>query len=228
MAVHSKLWYLERFRLIDILTDSQKRAVEAATRMHEMKRGEHIYAPGEPSDRIFLLKAGVVRISSRVGDGDERILALLYPGDVFGELAIVDEAPRGHLATAHEDVVLCGLSRDLLMRLTQETPALGYRITKLIGLRLRRFETRIEELLFKSAHARVAHALLGMAHDYGVRDNGGVVIPIRLNQRDLGNLVGLARETVNIVLQDFRQRGLVDATRRSIRIADPARLRLVS
>lgn len=230
MAAHSKLWYLERFRLLEVLTDSQKREVEATTRMVEMKRGQHVYAPGDPSDQVFLLKSGVVRISAMAGAGDqdERILAFLYPGDIFGELAVVDESPRGHLAAAHEDIVLCVLGRDLLLRLIQETPGLGYRVTRMMGLRLRRFETRVEELLFKSAHARVAHALLDMASDYGVKDNGGVIIPIRLNQRDLGNLVGLARETVNVVLQDFKQRGLVDATRRSIRIADPSRLRLVS
>jgi len=227
MAAHSKLWYLERFRLLDVLTDAQKRDLEATTQMLELKRGEHIYMPGDPSDHVFLLKVGVVRIAA-VADQDERILAFLYPGDIFGELAVVDEAPRGHLAVAHEDVVVCAVPRDVLLRLIGQTPALGYRITKLMGLRLRRFETRVEELLFKSAHARVAHALLDMAHAYGVKDNGGVLIPIRLNQRDLGNLVGLARETVNVVLQDFKQRGLVDATRRSIRIADPSRLRLVS
>ena len=228
MAAHSKLWYLERFRLLDVLTDAQKRQVEAMTRMLEIKRGQRIYSPGDPSDHIFLLKVGVVRISSAGGNREELILALLYPGDIFGELAVVDEGPRGQLATAHEDVVLCALGRDLLLRMIRETPELGYRITKLMGLRLRRFETRIEELLFKSAHARVAHALLDIASDYGVKDNGGVVIPIRLNQRDLGNLVGLARETVNVVLQEFKQDGLVDATRRSIRIIDPSRLRLVS
>lgn len=228
MAVHSKLWYLERFRLLEVLTDAQKRQVEAMTRMLEVRRGQGIYAPGDPSDQIFLLKVGVVRISAVGGNRDELLLALLYPGDVFGELAVVDEGPRGQLATAHEDVVLCAISRDALLRLIRETPELGYRITKVMGLRLRRFATRIEELLFKSAHARIAHALLDIASDYGVKDNGGVIIPIRLNQRDIGNLVGLARETVNAVLQDFKQEGLVDATRRSIRIIDPSRLRLVS
>lgn len=228
MAAHSKLWYLERFRLLDVLTDAQKRQVEAMTRMLEVKRGEPIYAPGEPSDQIFLLKVGVVRISTAGANREAVILAFLYPGDIFGELAVVDGGPREQLATAHEDVVLCAVSRDGLLRLIRETPELGYRITKLMGLRLRRFEMRIEELLFKSAHARVAHALLDIAGNYGVEDKGGVIIPIRLNQRDLGNLVGLARETVNVVLQEFKQEGLVETTRRSIRIIDPARLRLVS
>jgi CRP-like cAMP-binding protein len=228
MAAHSKVWYLERFSLLDAMTPPQKQMVEKMTRMIEVKRGQRIYTQGDPSDQIFLLKVGVVKISSIGPDQQETLLAFLYPGDIFGELAIVDDSPRDHIATAHEDVVLCALGRDLLLRVAEQTPALGYQITKIMGLRLRRLHTRIEELLCKSAHARVAHTLLDLAKDYGIRDDQGVLIPIRLNQADLGNLVGLARETVNIVLQDFRQRGLVEAGRRNIRIADPHRLRAVS
>ena len=228
MAAHSKLWYLERFRLLDVLAPEQKRHFAGRTRMLEVTRDQRIYFSQDASVDMFLLKTGVVRISAINEGRDERILAFLYPGDVFGELAVLEDAPRGHVATAHEDAVLCAVPRDVLLRTIEETPALGYQITKLIGVRLRRFQTRIEELLFKSAHARVAHALLDIAADYGVKDNGGVLIPLRLSQRDLGNLVGLARETVNAVLQDFRKLGLVDATRRNIRIADPSRLRAVS
>lgn len=228
MAAHPKVWYLQRFRLLDAMTPPQMQMVEKMTRMLEVKRGQRIYMQGDPSDQIFLLKVGVVRISTISSDQQETILALLYPGDIFGELAIVDDSPRDHLATAHEDVVLCTLGRELLIRMAQETPALGYQITKVMGLRLRRFRTRIEELLCKSAHARIAHTLLDLAADYGVPDNEGVLIPLRLNQADLGNLVGLARETVNMVLQDFRQRGLVEASRRNIRINDPVRLRGVA
>ncbi len=227
MAVHSKLWYLQRFRMLDALTDSQKHDVEKMTRMLEVPRGQRIYLAGDPSDQIFLLKVGVVKVSTGGADGLDTILAFLYAGDVFGELAIVDDSPRDHVATAHEDTLLCALNRDLLLRMVQQSPALGYQITKLMGLRLRRFRTRVEELLYKSAPARIAHTLLDLASDYGVPDDAGIVIPLRLNQSDLGNLVGLARETVNIVLQDFRQRGLVEADRRSIRIKDPDRLRHV-
>lgn len=227
MAVHSKLWYLQRFRMLDALTDRQKRAVEKMTRMFEVPRGHRIYLVGDPSDQIFLLKAGVVRISAGGQDGQDTILALLYPGDIFGELAIVDSSPRDHIATAHENSVLCALNRELLLQMIQQSPALGYQITKLMGVRLRRFRTRIEELLGKSAPARIAHALLDLGREYGVRDNSGILIPLRLNQRDLGNLVGLSRETVNGILQDFRHRGLVEADRQSIRIKDPDRLRAV-
>jgi CRP-like cAMP-binding protein len=228
MPAHSKVWYLQRFRLLDAMTPPQMQMIMKMTRMLEVKRGQRIYMEGDPSDQLFLLKVGVVKISTSVSDQQETILAFLYPGDIFGELAMIEDSPRDHLATAHEDVVLCALSRDLLLRMAQETPALGYQITKVMGLRLKRFRTRIEELLYKSAHARIAHTLLDLASDYGIPDNEGILVPLRLNQADLGNLVGLARETVNTVLQDFRQRGLVEAGRRNIRIIDPTRLRAVS
>ncbi len=96
-----------------------------------------------------------------------------------------------------------------------------------MGLRLRRLRSRVEELLFKSAHARIANMLLDLAADYGVKDDDGILIPIRLNQGDLGNLVGLARETVNIVLQDLKQRGLVETNRQNIGVKNPDRLRAV-
>jgi len=226
MAAHTKLWYLQRFRLMDALTDVQKHSVEKMTRMLELKRGQRIYLPGDPSDQVFLLKTGVVKISTG-GTEQDTILALLYPGDIFGELAILDEAPRDHVAEVIEDTVLCALNRDMLLQMIQQSPALGYQITKLMGLRLRRLRTRVEELLFKSAHARIANTLLDLAADYGVKDDDGILIPIRLNQGDLGNLVGLARETVNIVLQDLKQRGLVETSRQNIRIKDPDRLRAV-
>ena len=228
MPAHSKVWYLQRFRLLDAMSPPQMQMVMKMTRMLEVKRGQRIYLEGDPSDQLFLLKVGVVKISTSVSDQQETILAFLYPGDIFGELAMIEDSPRDHLATAHEDVVLCALSRDLLLRMAQETPALGYQITKVMGLRLKRFRTRIEELLYKSAHARIAHTLLDLASDYGIPDNEGILVPLRLNQADLGNLVGLARETVNTVLQDFKQRGLVEAGRRNIRIIDPTRLRAVS
>ena len=210
------------------MTASQKKTLGKMTRMLEVNRGQRIYTQRDPSDEIFLLKAGVVKISTVGSDQQETILALLYPGDIFGELSIVDDTPRDHIATAHEDTVLCALSRDLLVRMIRETPALGYAITKLMGLRLRRFRTRIEALLCKDAHARIALTLLDLAADYGIQDNQGILVPLRLNQGDLGNLVGLARETVNTVLHDFKQQGLVEAHRDNIRIIDPARLRAIS
>ncbi|HAK54315.1 MAG TPA: hypothetical protein DCP38_02350 [Acidobacteria bacterium] len=220
MANHSKLWYLQRLRLLDVLDSSQKAVVEEASQMSEIRRRERIYLPGDPSDQIYLLKAGVVKIAVLGPDGREVILAFLYPGDVFGELAVVDDAPRDHYAEAYEDAVVCAIDRTLFLRMMRECPELGYQVTKLMGFRLRTFRSRVEELLYKSAHARVAHALLDLATQHGIGDAQGIMIPLRLSQRDIANLVGLTRETVNSVLKDFRQKLLIETDRRSIRVKD--------
>lgn len=228
MAAHTKLWYFERFRMLSALSPAQRSRLERLTQMLEVKRGTRIYLPGDPSDQIFLLKSGVVKISMTTPDQREVILALLHPGDIFGELAMVDDAPRDHVAEAYEDSVLCAMSRDAMLRLIHETPELGFQITKLIGLRIRTFRSRIEELLCRSAHARVAHALLDLAEHHGVRDAEGILIPLRLSQGDLGRLVGLSRETVNAILQEWREQNVLTMDRRTIRLRDPGRLRHMS
>lgn len=225
MPVHSTLWYLERFRLLDALTKSQLSLVEQGTRMLEVRRGQRIYLPGDTSDQIFLVKAGVIKVAA-IEPGDcEVILAFLHPGDIFGELAIVDDGVRDHLAQAHEDALLCAVSRDLLLRMARESPELGYRITKLMGRRMKQFRTRVEDLLCKSAAGRVAHTLVELATEHGVTDTQGTILPFRLTQRDLGNLVGVSRETVNAVLQDLRQKGLVEVNRERIRLRNVQSLR---
>jgi CRP-like cAMP-binding protein len=228
MAAHTKLWYFERFRMISALSEAQRHQLEKLTQMLEVKRGTRIYLPGDPSDQIFLLKSGIIKISMMTPDHRDVILALLHPGDIFGELAVVEDAPRDHIAEAYSDCVICAMGRDTVLRVIHDTPAIGFEITKLIGLRLKTFRSRVEELLCKSAHARVAHALLELAERHGVSDQDGVLISLRLSQGDLGRLVGLSRETVNAILQEWREQNLVEMDRRTVRLRDPDRLRTIS
>ena len=228
MAAHTKLWYFERFRMLEALSEAQRQHLAQVTRMLDVKRGQRIYLAGDPSDQIYLLKSGVIKIATTTPDHREVILAFLYPGDIFGELAVVDDAPRDHLAEAYDDCVLCAMDRDTVLQVLNDVPAIGFQITKLIGLRLRTFRSRVEELLCKSAHARVAHALLDLAGRHGTPDADGVLIPLRVTQGDLGKLVGLSRETVNAILQEWREQNLVETNRRSIRIRDLRRLQQVA
>lgn len=223
----SALWYFERFGLLHGLSDDQKRQVEQQTRMLQVKRGQPVYLPGDPSEHLYLVKSGAVKIIGKAPEGGDVILALLGPGDIFGELALADNAPQDHRAEAADDTLLCEMPRGLLIEMIHAAPAFALHVTKLIGLRLRRLRTRVEELLGKSAPARLAHTLLELSQQHGVRDEQGVLIPLRLSQGDLGKLVGLTRETVNGILQVWRDQGFVQMDRRSIRLRDPERLRRV-
>lgn len=225
MSTRDRSSYLERASLLRVLTPEQRRRLEADLRVLEMHRGGSIYGPGEPSDELFVVKTGVVRLSTTTSDAREIILAFVNPGEIFGELALVDDAPRDHRAVAHEDAVICVVRRDLVADLIRETPEVGIELTRILGGRVRALRSRVEELLCRSAEVRVARTLVDLADAHGIADAAGVLVPLRLSQRDLANLAGLSRETVNAVLQDLRARSLVEADRRSIRICQPARLR---
>jgi CRP-like cAMP-binding protein len=89
---------------------------------------------------------------------------------------------RSQAAQASVDSVVCAVPRDVFLRMIGECPLFALQVTKLMGLRLRRFSSRIEELLGKSASARLAHTLLDLARQHGIKDGDGVLIPLRLSQ----------------------------------------------
>jgi CRP/FNR family cyclic AMP-dependent transcriptional regulator len=227
VAVHSKLWYLEHFKLMDALDERQRRVLEETTRMQEVKRGQRIYQPGDPSEHLFLVKTGVIKIAALGSSNREVLLSFRHPGDVFGELTLLDNSPRDHLAKAHEDSLICALERNVILRLARESTDIGLRVLTMMGRRVKQFRGRIEQLSYKSAAARVARAIIDLAEEHGIQDSRGTVIAFKLSQRDLADLVGLTRETVNVILHDLHHKGLLEADRRVIRILDIDRLRMV-
>jgi len=227
VPAHSKLWYLQRFRLLDALDDAQQRQLQETTVMQEVVRGQHIYQPGDASEYFFLVKTGTIKIAALDPSNREVLLAFRHPGDVFGELALLDEGPRDHLAKAHEDSLICALNRAVVLRLARETPEVAFRLLNILGRRIRQFRGRIEQLSYKSASARIARALVDLGDEHGVRDSRGTVIAFKLSQADLAHLVGLTRETVNTVLHQLQKKGVIEADRRVIRLLDIDRLRMI-
>ena len=228
MAQRTKLWYLKNVNLFHGMTDEQMRMIEERTVMREIRRKEVLYLPGDAGDRIYLLKRGVVKISALTDDGKEIILALMRPGEVFGEEAVLEEAPRDHMAEAYDDALICVVTRQDFMGILRAHPELAFRVTKLVGFRLKTLRNRVEGLLFKGAPARLAQTLLDLAAEHGVADSRGALIPLKLSQQDLANLIGVTRESVNLALSDFRARGLVESAGRSLRVLQAEKLRALT
>ncbi|MBA3884246.1 MAG: Crp/Fnr family transcriptional regulator [Acidobacteria bacterium] len=224
---HNAIWYFERFGLLGGLNQDQRHQLERQTRMHALKRGDTVCLAGEATDVVYIVKSGAVKVLGRSPEGTDVILGLLAPGDLFGELAPTGDDPEEQVAQAAVDSIVCTVPRDVFLRMIADAPPFALQVTKLMGLRLRRFSSRVEELLGKSASARLAHTLLDLARQHGIPDGDGVLIPLRLSQGDLGKLVGLTRETVNGILQAWRDQGVVVADRRMIRLRDTARLQRV-
>ena len=225
----SKLWYLKHINLFSTLSQTELQEIERITRMHEVKKRQPLYLPGDPSNTIYLLKKGRVKIAATAPSGKEVTFDILEPGEIFGELEVLEDAPRHTSAEPLEDVLICALRREDFDRYLRDHPDLTVKLTKLIGLRLRKIQSRVEDLVFRDVPARLAHLLLDLSKTHGVPDGPAIRIRAKLTHQEMANLIGCSRETVSTILGDFRDQGLVRIDHRSLIILNGDGLaRLVS
>lgn len=223
----SKLWYLKRIDLFRDLSEEELQEVDRISRMITVKKGQPLYLPGDPGTSVFLLKLGRIKISRLSPEGKEFILDLIEPGEIFGELSLVAEGPQEAIAETLEDSLLCIIQRRDFEAILQRKPDLALRVAKFIGLKRKRIESRLEDLVFKDVPGRLAALLLQLARDYGVLDRRGVLLRIKLSQRELANLIGASREVVNQVLSEFRRKRLIDFEGRQIVILSQEALKAI-
>lgn len=184
-----------------------------------------ILFPDQPSKNIFLLKKGHVKISRIDEDGREMILDIIGPGELFGELALLDEKDDlNEMAVALEDVLICAIRIMDFEALLRSNPELNLRIIKRIGFRLRKFEERVTDLIFKDTRKRIAGFLLKASNDFGKVKQGQIHIRMHLSHHEIGLLTGAARQTVTTMLNELRSVGIIDFSRKEILVKDLPRL----
>ncbi|MDQ7829932.1 MAG: Crp/Fnr family transcriptional regulator [Armatimonadota bacterium] len=219
-----KAWYLRGAFVFRDLPEAEMRRLAERASMRTYARGRVILQPGEQSAMVFLIKEGRVKLSTTSPEGREQILALLEPGDLFGERALLGE--RHPLqAEAFEDTVVCGVPKEDLEQLLRSNSEIALRLIRVLAERLRLAEEEIENLVFRDVPGRLAAVLLRLGEEYGVREDSLIRLTLRLTHQDLANMVGATRETVTTILSRFRGERLIDVDRRQIVIRDPEGLR---
>ena len=228
MADKSKLWHLENFNLFQGLNQDNMMLLDKITSDKEFPKSHPIYFPNEPSSSIYFLKQGRVKLTRTSPDGKEMILALVNPGEVFGELAMMDDGDRTDLAVAVDNCMICAVSKDDFKMFLEKNPGLNLKITKLIGLKLRKYSERIEELVFKDAPQRVVSFLLNLASDHGKKIGSEIFVKPFLTHQNIAELTACSRQTVNSVLTELREKGVIDFDRRKLVIHDNEELRILA
>ncbi len=220
----NKLWYLKHIRLFDGITPSEMQEMEKITRMEEVKKRQPLYLPGDPSSNVYLLKQGRVKIANTAPSGKEVTFDILEPGEVFGELEVLEDAPRSTSAEALDDTLICVIPRKDFDQYLAMHPNVMVKLTKLIGLRLRKIQSRVEDLVFRDVPARLAHLLLELSKTDGVADKQGIRLKAKLTHQEMANLIGCSRETVSTTLGQFRDDGLILMEGRVVTILKPEAL----
>ncbi|HEX5533897.1 MAG TPA: Crp/Fnr family transcriptional regulator [Actinomycetales bacterium] len=190
----------------------------------DLSRGEVLFSEGDPGDRLYVITAGKVKLGRASGDGRENLLAVLGPGEMFGELSLFDPGPRTATATAVSDVQLVGLGNAELQTGLRSNPEVGKHLLQALAQRLRRTNESLADLVFSDVPGRVAKALLDLSRRFGKQTDQGVLVAHDLTQEELAQLVGASRETVNKALADFAGRGWIRLEARAVILMDVERL----
>ncbi len=222
------LWYLKKIPLLqDVSHDTIHKLVQHIE-LKEVRRRQVVYLPGDPGQTVYFVNGGRVKISKVTRDGKELTLAYRGPGDIFGELSMVDGGPREEMAEAMENALISELSRTEFEKIVQKEPMIGYRLTKTVAARRREVENKIEQLIFKDVNAKLAELLLRLATEYGIEDSRGTLVSLKITHQEMANLIGSTRETVSLTLSQFKRKGLIQTDGRKVILADREGLRALA
>jgi len=205
--------------LFGSLSADERAAVVALARIRTFNAGETVFGIGSPGDQMMALLGGTIRISVPSSQGKELLLAMIQPGEVFGELAVLDGKERSADAVAETACLVAILDRRDILSFFERTPSAWPNLVKVLCQRLRRTDQVFAEVALLALPVRLAKTMLRAA-DWETYPAPAESSKIQFSQRELANMVGSSRESVNKCLRNWQRTGLVRILEGSIVITD--------
>jgi CRP-like cAMP-binding protein len=207
---------------IDILADLSEPEVNQivdAAPARTYRAGELLYTPHRPVEVLFLLKRGRIRVFRVSREGRALTTAIVSPGTMFGEMALLGQRMHGNYAEALDEAHTCVMDRADARRLLLSDPRIAARIVEILGRRLTEMEQRLSEAVFSSVPQRVAAALCTLADSHPSAGHGGA-IHLTVTHSQVAALAGTSRETATKALGDLASQGMLRLSRGRITIVD--------
>lgn len=184
-----------------------------------------IFGEGDPGDQMFVIRSGHVRVSRRSHDGRDFLMAVLGPGDVVGELAVVDPGPRTSTATALTRVIATVVPRQLLRTVVTEDPRWSWLLLERLSARLDDVEAQLVSFASTGVAGRIAGQLVHLASRFDTRTDGTIHIACGLQTEDLTRLAGAGHTSGTDALAAFVANGWISLDDHGVTIHDLAALR---
>lgn len=219
-----RFWYLKNCPLFERLGPDEIARVESRSRSRDFPARSQIYLPQDSGDSVLLLVAGRVKLYHITAEGKETILAFIEPGELFGELSLVQTGGREEFAEAMQKSQVVLIPGDAVRGLMESHADVALKVTKLFGLRRQRIERRLKSLMYRSNRERLVSLLLELVERYGHQTDRGVEIGIRLSHQELASVIGATRETVTVLLGNLRDEGLLVINRRRLVLHNVSRM----
>ena len=215
---------LRRCALFAHVDEEGLRAIAAQMRRRRFRRGEVIFHQDDMGDSLQVVVSGSVKIVLPSQEGDEAIIASLHPGEFFGELALLDGAPRSTTAAAVEPTETLTLPREPFLALMESDPRIMRALLQTLAEELRRLTGHVEELHFLDLAGRLSMRLVRLAREANPDASGRVELDWPFTQSDLAAMIGGTRQSVNKLLSGLVDDGILTIERDTLMINDLARL----
>jgi CRP/FNR family cyclic AMP-dependent transcriptional regulator len=198
----------------------------AGAKTCHLKAGEALFAAGDTGDGCYRLEQGLLKVTITSPRGEERILAVLGPGEIAGELSLIDRQPRSASVIAIKDCELSSISQQNFEKCTKQDPDIYRFLVNVLALRLRETDEAVAADSFLTVKARLARALLELSEYLGEDAGAGrVLIRHKINQSDLAAMAGVVRENVSRVVSEWKRRDLVTYSSGLYRLNDISTLK---
>lgn len=224
MNNQSNIWYFEDIDLYNILCPHKVPTMHERHSFNKYKKNAFIYFEDEKSDQIYLVAEGRVKIGSYTEDGREVTKAILSAGEIFGELGLIGQEKRTDFAQALDDTTICPMDIDDMKELMAHNKALNLKIYKLLGLRIKKMERKIESLVFKDSRTRIIEFLRDWANEKGKKVGFETMMKNYLTHKDIASLTGTSRQTVTTILNELKEKNIINFDRRRILVRDMEKL----
>jgi CRP-like cAMP-binding protein len=188
--------------------------------IRKVKKGAVLFRKGDPGTTLYAVLSGAVRISAPSRQGQDAIFNLIPSGEIFGEIALLDGGARTADAVVIEDSELMLIERRDFVPLVRDNPELAMKLVEIVCTRLRKTTEQVEDVMFHGLPTRLAKTLLQLSERSASAADG----KLRLTQRDLGQVVGVSRESVNKLLRDWQRRKWLKLERGGLVILAPVAL----
>lgn len=215
------LSWLAEAPLFQGLSPTELQAALRSARRRHARREAFFFQQGDPASALYVLTAGRVRLTQVTPEGDQVILHLVHPGEMFGGIAVLGDATYPVSAQALEDCQALAWDGEGMVRLMERTPRLALNALRLLAGRVQELQDRVRELATERVERRVARTLLRLARQAGRKVENGVLIDLPLSRQDLAEMTGTTLFTVSRVLSRWEQQGLVEAGRERVLIRFP-------
>ena len=213
------IWYFDNINLYGVLCPTELKKYESKDGHYKLyKKGDFIYFKEDPCSTIYLVTKGKVKIISYTEEGDEIVKSVLSKGEIFGEKALLGENEHDDFALAASGTTVCQVKLEDMHDLMRKHNKINIHIYKLIGLRLKRLERKLQAMLFKDVKARLKDFILDLAKEKGKEKKGEIYIEHPFTQKDIADLIGARRETVTSTLIELKNEGFLEYTRTSFSI----------